>query len=150
MGGQGAAGWYSPTTAETEWVWGGAHSARLATASVKWIRAIAKGTSICVSILRKLKIRIDMCKIRLSSEPGTTGNCNLSSGCCACHEWSRKQAPSSYTVSGFSAPSPTILPGFSIPLAIPKVSNCINRSLFLFLAYTHSYSAISEQRERSI
>lgn len=68
--------------------------------------AIAKWTNICFSIPRKLKIKIDTCKMRLSCEPSATSNCNLSSGCCAYPERSRKRGLSR-TCSGFlSAPSP--------------------------------------------
>lgn len=73
--------------------------------------AIAKWTSICFSTLRKLKIKIDTCKIRLSSEARTTRNCNLSSGCCEYPEKSRKQAPFPHPVSAFSALSLVVVSG---------------------------------------
>lgn len=55
--------------------------------------ALAKWTDVCFSISRKLKIKIDTCKMRLSGELRTTGNCNLSSGCCDSPERSPEQAP---------------------------------------------------------
>lgn len=125
--------------------WGGTFG-HADVASVKRIRGNCQVDQHLLQHLEKLKIKIDTCKIRLSREPWTTGNCNLSSGCGEYHEEPRQRAPC--PVNGVCALRPLSGRGFWL------VSRCCWRplqqlifyhSLFLCLADSNFCLAISEK-----
>lgn len=103
------------------WTWvGGMHSVMLTTAS-RWTRAVAKWTNICFSILRELEIKINMCKIRLSSKPWATNNCNLRLGYCDYPRLSQQRPLSPVQSLSSQLPLQCHFPASEVTLpAIPK------------------------------